>query len=106
LQICDKAGDWHDVPPHPDSFVVNVGDLMSRWTNGRWRSTLHRVMNPSRALTGSTQRMSMVAFTGPNAATEIVPLPTCVSEANPARFGPVNAQEYVLAKIRASHEPA
>jgi len=104
LQIRDAAGHWHDVPPHPDSFVINVGDLMSRWTNGRWRSTLHRVVNPSRALTGSTQRLSMVAFTGPNGATEVACLPSCTDEGNPPRYEPVNAQAYVQAKLAASHD--
>jgi isopenicillin N synthase-like dioxygenase len=103
LQICDAEGRWHDVPPHPESFVINVGDLMSRWTNGRWRSTLHRVVNPARALTGSTQRLSMVAFTGPGADTEVRCLPTCRGADNPPRFEPVNAAAYVQAKIAASH---
>lgn len=106
LQVCDREGRWHDVAPHPQAFVINVGDLMSRWTNGRWRSTLHRVINPPRALTGSAQRLSMVAFTGPNGATDVVALPTCVSAQNPPRYPPVNAQAYVQAKLRASHEPA
>lgn len=104
LQICDANGCWHDVPPHPHSFVINVGELMSRWTNGRWRSTLHRVVNPDRSLTGSTRRLSMVVFTGPNGATEVSALPTCVSAEKPAKFGPVNAQAFVQAKIAASHD--
>ena len=46
LQVLGKAGDWHDVPHMPGCFVVNIGDMMARWTNDRWVSTLHRVVNP------------------------------------------------------------
>ncbi len=104
LEICDLEGAWHAVPPSGNGFVINVGDLMSRWTNGRWRSTLHRVVNPARALTGSTQRLSMVVFFGPNEASEIACLPSCVSAENPARWPPVTAGEYIRAKIARSME--
>lgn len=102
LQICDTAGVWHDVPPLAGSFVINVGDLMSRWTNGRWRSTLHRVINPPRHLTGSTQRLSMVMFTAPSDDAEIVCLPSCCDSAHPPKYGPVRAGAYVQGKIEAS----
>jgi isopenicillin N synthase-like dioxygenase len=48
LQVCNKAGDWVAVPCAPDSFVVNIADLMMQWTNDRWISTMHRVANPPR----------------------------------------------------------
>jgi isopenicillin N synthase-like dioxygenase len=102
LEVCDTAGGWHTVPPAPDGFVINVGDLMSRWTNGRWRSTLHRVVNPGRELTGSTQRLSMVTFFSPNEDSEIVCLPSCASRTHPARWSPVKAGEYIRAKIAKS----
>jgi isopenicillin N synthase-like dioxygenase len=102
LQICDPAGAWHDVPPLAGSFVINVGDLMSRWTNGRWRSTLHRVINPPRYLTGSTQRLSMVMFTAPSDDAEIICLPSCSDAAHPPKYGPVRAGAYVQGKIEAS----
>jgi isopenicillin N synthase-like dioxygenase len=102
LQICDAAGIWHDVPSIPGSFVINVGDLTSRWTNGRWRSTLHRVVNPPRHLTGSTQRLSMVMFTAPSDDAEIACLPSCCDATNPAKYGPVRAGDYVRGKIEAS----
>ena len=99
LQVCDPQGAWHDVPPTGDSFVINVGDLISRWTNGRWRSTLHRVINPPRHLTGSTQRLSMVLFTGPNEESEIACLETCATAERPAKYPPVIAGAWVKAKL-------
>ena len=104
LQIRDDAGEWREAPVIPESFIVNVGDLMARWTNNRWRSTLHRVSNPPRELTGSTRRLSMVAFTGPHEEWEIACLPSCQSADNPAQFAPVKCGEYILSKIRASME--
>ncbi len=104
LQIRDDTGTWREAPVVPDSFIVNVGDLMARWTNNRWHSTLHRVSNPARHLTGSTRRLSMVAFTGPNEGTEIACLPTCQSADNPPQFEPVTCGDYILSKIRASME--
>ena len=102
LQICDQDGQWHDAPTTGKSFVINVGDLMARWTNDRWKSTLHRVINPSRALTGSTQRLSMVAFTGPRDDTTVDCLPSCWSDSQPKKYTPVSAGDYVRQKLLAS----
>ncbi|WP_421723470.1 isopenicillin N synthase family dioxygenase [Bauldia sp.] len=96
--------EWRDAGRVPESFIINVGDLMSRWTNGRWRSTLHRVTNPPRDLTGSTQRLSLVAFAGPNEGMEVACLPTCQSEENPPKYEPVLAGQYIRDKIAASME--
>ncbi|WP_375462908.1 isopenicillin N synthase family dioxygenase [uncultured Methylobacterium sp.] len=102
LEVADREGRWHEAGIVPNSFVINVGDLMSRWTNERWRSTLHRVSNPDRGLTGSTARLSMVAFTGPNESAEVACLPSCCDAGNPARFEPVNAGAYVMSKLQTS----
>ena len=102
LQICAAGGSWHDAPIVAKSFIINVGDLMARWTNDRWRSTLHRVINPSRESTGSTQRLSLVLFSRPDDDAEIAALPTCVSGSNPARYPSVTAGAFTRAKMQKS----
>ncbi|MEM1361504.1 MAG: 2OG-Fe(II) oxygenase family protein [Pseudomonadota bacterium] len=104
LEVMGKDGAWHEAEVVPDSFVINVGDLLARWTNDRWKSTLHRVTNPPRDLTGSTRRLSMVAFTGPREDVEVACLPSCQSADSPAKYEPVQAGDYIMSKIRASHD--
>ncbi|MEM5475742.1 2-oxoglutarate and iron-dependent oxygenase domain-containing protein [Pacificibacter sp. AS14] len=106
LEVMALDGTWHEAKVIPESFVINVGDLLSRWTNDRWRSTLHRVSNPARTATGSTRRLSMVAFTGPAGDTTVSALPSCVSQDAPAKYEPVSAGDYIMSKIRASHDLA
>ncbi len=64
LQVRRGAGEWCDVPAVPGSFVVNIGDLMARWSGGRWVSALHQVVNPARGNTSS--RLSIPFFYQPN----------------------------------------
>ena len=60
LEICSADGVWSEAGVVPESFVINVGELLSRWTNGRWRSTLHRVSNPD----PKSHRVHGAAFDG------------------------------------------
>ena len=54
------------MPPVPGAFIINIGDLMALWTNDRWVSTLHRVVNPPPDAKGSTRRQSFAFFHQPN----------------------------------------
>lgn len=76
LQVRDHDGAWRDVAAPWDGFVVNIGDLMAQWTNNRWVSTLHRVLNPppERA---HLPRQSIAFFHQPNWHAEIAALPGC-----------------------------
>lgn len=70
LQIQSPAGDWIDVPAPEGAFVINIGDLMARWTADRWVSTLHRVV----AKPDQPARLSVAYFHQPNWEAQIVPL--------------------------------
>jgi isopenicillin N synthase-like dioxygenase len=100
LQVLSPETEWVDVRPVPGTLVINSGDLLQRWTNDRWRSNLHRVVNPDRSLTGSTARLSIVIFTGPNPDAIVECLPTCTGPGNPPRHEPVVALDYLTMKIR------
>ena len=90
LQTRNAAGDWVEVPPVPDTFVVNVGDLLARWTNDLYVSALHRVINR-----GTEARLSVSFFAYANPRAEIATLETCISPARPSRYEPVIAGDYI-----------
>ncbi len=96
LQVQRADGGWTDVPPLPGAYVVNVGDMTQRWTNDRWRSTVHRVVNRH----GGRERWSIAYFFDLDADASVEPLPTCVSAARPARYGPLTAGEHLAEMYR------
>jgi len=101
LQVRRKDGSWADVPHRPGTFVVNLGDLMARWTNDRWVSTVHRVVNPDRtAEQSASERLSMPFFHQPNFDAVIECLPGCRADGEPARHRPVTSGDWVLGKTR------
>jgi isopenicillin N synthase-like dioxygenase len=84
LSIRVSADNWIDAPSLPKSFLVNSGTYLRRWTNDRFLSTEHRVLN-----TSGIERVGLPFFYLPDPGTEVAPLPTCVDEANPPRYEPV-----------------
>lgn len=92
LQVRMESGDWLDVPYVPGSFAVNSGDMMKRWTNGRFKSTPHRALPPV-----GRHRYAIPFFIGPQFDWEIACLPTCTGPDNPSRWPPITYaawQEY------------
>jgi isopenicillin N synthase-like dioxygenase len=98
LQVRQADGSWLDVPAVAGGLVVNLGDLMAQWTNDRWVSSMHRVVNPppERRLQA---RQSLAFFHQPSADALIEPLPTCCSPSSPPRYGPVTSGEHLRAKL-------
>lgn len=100
LQVLDPSTEaWSPVPHTPDAFVVNLGDLMARWTNDRWRSTLHRVVLPPPDAHGSTRRRSMAFFHNADYHARIECLPTCVAPGESPTHEPVLAGPHLMSKF-------
>jgi isopenicillin N synthase-like dioxygenase len=102
LQI-HHDGEWRAVRIPPGTLLVNIGDMLARWTNDRWTSTLHRVVPPP-AADGVVRRRSVARFLEPDPDCIIECLPTCCSETRPARYEPVAAGEWLLAKLMGPRE--
>lgn len=92
LEVLNPAGDWVAAPPKPGAFIVNVGDLLERWTNDLYRSTVHRATNRT-----GRRRYSLPFFSNVNPAETIAVLPSCITQDRPARYDPVGAAAYVEA---------
>ena len=92
LQVRMPSGDWLEVPYIPGSFAVNSGDMMRRWTNGRFKSTPHRALPPV-----GRHRYAIPFFLGPQFDWVIECLPTCTGADDPSRWEPITYaawQEY------------
>jgi isopenicillin N synthase-like dioxygenase len=98
LEVRDAAGEWIDVPPREGRFVVNIADLFQRWTNGLYKSSLHRASNFSGAA-----RISLPFFVIPQRDVMVECVPTCVGPGNPARYEPVRAETYVRTLLEQSY---
>ncbi len=90
LQVLGRDNRWIDIHPLPHSFVVNSGDLMTRWTNDLYTATFHRVINLN-----DIDRYSVAFFMDPDYFAEVSCLPTCVSENNPERYSPIVVGDYM-----------
>jgi isopenicillin N synthase-like dioxygenase len=98
-------GTWHDVTPNPEAFIINLGDLMARWTNDRWRSTFHRVINPPPELAASSRRLSLVYFHQPNFDARIECLPSCIAPGEQPKYAPTTSGEHLVAQLARIYAP-
>lgn len=95
-----SGGRWHDVSEVPGTFTVNIGDLMAQWTNDRWVSTLHRVVNPPRD-EWACERTSLVFFHQPNFDALIECLPSCQGPDDPPKYAPETSGAHLYRKFMA-----
>jgi len=95
LEICNAEGQWVSAPPIADSFVVNIGDLLQRWSNDLYHSNAHRVLNA-----GSAPRYSLPFFQDGDQAAVVASLPSCCSDDRPARYAPCTIGDYLEMKVK------
>ncbi|HYZ61708.1 MAG TPA: 2OG-Fe(II) oxygenase family protein, partial [Acetobacteraceae bacterium] len=97
LEVLERSsGAWIPAPPIPGTLVINVGDLLGRWTNDRYASTPHRVLNRS-----GRERFSIATFHDPNFRAVVDPRAFGVADAE-SHYPPTTAGEHILGRIERS----
>ena len=94
LQVQSRQGRWISAPSIDKALLINIGDMLARWSNDRFVATPHRVINAS-----TEDRYSLPFFVDPNFDADLSVLPTCISEDNPVRYEPITAGQYFLNRI-------
>ena len=98
LQIKTLDSKWISVPPKKGAFIVNLGDMLERWTNGQYLSTMHRVVSK-----GGSDRYSIPFFYEPSFDTEVSVLDCCIDESNPPKYPTTTSGQHLLDKYRQTH---
>ena len=93
LQVMNANDEWMEAPPIDGSYVINIGDMLETWTNGAFKSTLHRVVN------NGQERYSMPFFVAANYDAKIKPLTTVISDANPPKYNNIVAGHHLLSQL-------
>jgi isopenicillin N synthase-like dioxygenase len=102
LQILDADGGWHDIRPVRGALLINLGDALARWTNDRWRSTMHRVVAPIDPSGHPILRRSAAFFHDGNADAVISCLPSCLAAGSEPSYEPVTVADHLSAKLGGS----
>lgn len=98
LQVQNHKGEWIDAIAEPDELMINVGDMLSRHTNNKLKSTIHRVVNPPRELWG-TSRYSIPFFMHPISEMKLDVLENCIDDENPKRYDDITAGEFLNERL-------
>ncbi len=106
LEVRMPDGSWSPVVARPGELVINLGDMMARWTNGRWASTVHRVANPPVIDLAVSRRQSIGYFMHPDYDAPIRCISTCVGAGEQPQFPEISAGLHIRTKIEQSHKPA
>lgn len=99
LQVLRRDNKWIPITALPDQIVVNVGDMLERLTNGKLKSTIHRVVNPPKELM-HTSRYSIPFFMHPVSEMDLSCLPECIDEDHPKTFEDISAGAFLDQRLR------
>ena len=100
LQVWDQStGGWIHADPIPGTFVVNLGDMIARWTNDRYRSTLHRVVNVS-----GRERYSVPFFYTGNYSHTVECIPTCLAPGEAPKYPPITVEQHMRAMYQRTYK--
>jgi isopenicillin N synthase-like dioxygenase len=98
LEVLRRDGKWIPITALPDQIIVNVGDMLSRHTNDRLKSTIHRVVNPPKHLM-NTSRFSIPFFMHPISEMDLSCLEGCVTTEHPKRFDDITAGDFLEERL-------
>ena len=98
LQVKKNDGEWIDAIASKDQLMINVGDMLSRHTNNKLKSTVHRVINPSKELMKKS-RYSIPFFMHPISDMKLDVLESCIDEKNPKAFDDITAGEFLNQRL-------
>lgn len=99
LQVQNHEGEWIDAIAEPDELMINVGDMLSRHSNNKLKSTIHRVVNPPKELWG-TSRYSIPFFMHPVSEMKLDVLDKCIDADNPKQFEDITAGDFLNERLR------
>ena len=99
LQVQDHKGNWIDAVAASDEIIINIGDMLSRLSNNKLKSTIHRVVNPPKEHWG-TSRYSIPFFMHPIAEMKLDVLENCIDEKNPKKFKDITAGAFLNQRLK------
>ena len=99
LQVQNHEGDWIDAMAEPDEIMINVGDMLSRHSNKKLKSTIHRVVNPPKEMWGNS-RYSIPFFMHPVSDMKLDVLENCIDAENPKQFDDITAGEFLDQRLK------
>jgi isopenicillin N synthase-like dioxygenase len=98
LQVMNHKGEWVDAIARPDQLMINVGDMLSRLTNNKLKSTIHQVVNPPRELWGSS-RYSIPFFMHPISEMPLNCLEHCIDAEHPKQYADITAGAFLHERL-------